>query len=54
MQVAESIYVKHVREARSETKILEEAGCHMPRIALYSRIHYRMLGVGLLKTHIEE
>jgi hypothetical protein len=54
MQVAESIYVKYVREAGSETKILKEAGEHMPRIALYSRIHYKMLRVCLLKTHIEE
>ena len=34
VQVAESINIKNIREAGSQTKILEEAGEHMPGITL--------------------
>jgi hypothetical protein len=34
MQVAESINIENICEAESQTKILEEAGEHMPGITL--------------------
>ena len=54
MQVAEGIDVEYICEAGSETKILEEAREHVPRIALCGRAHQKLLQVCLLNTHIKD
>ena len=49
MQVAEGIDVEHICEAGCETKVLEEAREHVPRIALRGHTHQELASCLLVK-----